>query len=321
MIELKKMDLQLFAEGGGGDGGAEGGDSGSAAGIRVGDTLEDGTVVDESLASSMRENADMYLTQGQQQSLAQGTEQNQGTNDQQPGTEPKEPTAEEWEEAKKRYAKFFGDDVHAAVNKRFKNQADAGRQLQAMQPMLDVLMRNTGTSSLEELQSAILNDDSLMEKEAEERGMSVESLREVKALEAENEQYKAAQKQQQEAQFIANLQQQEQQMKQTFPDFDLIKEMGNEKFRGMIQMGFSVEDAFYGIHGKELQAQSMAYGVQAGKAQTAKAIQANGMRPVEGASRGGRASVNVQAQDGEMSEEMYDRIRQRTMQGENVTIG
>ena len=321
MIELKKMDLQLFAEGGGGDGGAEGGDSGSAAGIRVGDTLEDGTVVDESLASSMRENADMYLTQGQQQSLAQGTEQNQGANDQQPGTEPKEPTAEEWEEAKKRYAKFFGDDVHAAVNKRFKNQADAGRQLQAMQPMLDVLMRNTGTSSLEELQSAILSDDSLMEKEAEERGMSVESLREVKALEAENEQYKAAQKQQQEAQFIANLQQQEQQMKQTFPDFDLIKEMGNEKFRGMIQMGFSVEDAFYGIHGKELQAQSMAYGVQAGKAQTAKAIQANGMRHVEGASRGGRASVNVQAQDGEMPEEMYDRIRQRTMQGENVTIG
>ena len=80
MCEKYILDLQLFGEGGeGGAAGDAGQGGGSAAEINIGDVLEDGTIVDENLASSMRENADLYgnLTRNQQ-AHAQAPEQGQG---------------------------------------------------------------------------------------------------------------------------------------------------------------------------------------------------------------------------------------------------
>ena len=114
MIEKRRLDLQLFTEGGSATDGGEGG--GSEAEVQIGDVLEDGTVVDANLASSMRENADMYPTrkraahaQGQQQSGESGQQAANG----------EEPTPEEWAEAKKRFAKFYGNDVQSAVKDRW----------------------------------------------------------------------------------------------------------------------------------------------------------------------------------------------------------
>ena len=327
MYEMNEMDLQLFSEGGdGGAAGEAGGSEGSAAEIRIGDVLPDGTVVDENLASSMRENADMYRDLYKPaQAQAQGNGQAQ--NAQQAGKEPDEPTEEEWAEAKKRFSKFYGRDVHATVNDRFKNQTDATRKLSEQQQVLDrqekllqAIMKNTGTNSIDELEEQVL--DEALEEEAGERDMTVEQLKAMKELEAENQRMKLAEERNRNDAHINGLIQQAEALKQVYPGFDLLKEMENPKFRNATSptVGMTVEEAYLAIHGKELQAQIMAYGVQAGKEQTAQAIQANARRPVEGANRGGRSGGTSTPNMGNMTEEEYDSIRNRTMQGEHVTL-
>ena len=320
MIDTRKLDLQLFAEGGD----AGGGDGGSTAGIQVGDTLADGTVVDENLASSMREDADMYLANGQQAD-AQPQMQGMGNDGQQQagGNEPAAPTREEWEEAKKKFATFYGEDVKGAVSKRFKNQADAGKQLESWQPVIDALKKKAGVEKDEELQKLILDDDSIYEEEAEAKGLTVEAVKQMHAQDERIKQLEAAEESAKNEAYIRDLIRQGMELKELYPDFDIIDALNNdEEFQRLTSpaVGLSVEKAFMALRGKDMMAQSMAYGVQAGKEQTAKAIQANAMRPVEGASRGGRTGGTMQPTSGAMSEEMYDRIRNRTMQGENVPL-
>jgi hypothetical protein len=313
MIYGKKLDLQLFTEGGSAAGGGEAGE-GSAADVRIGDTLEDGTVVDENLASSMQgEDADLYPTR-KRSANAQGGQQT-GANDQQ-AAGGDEPTPEEWAAAKKRFAKFYGNDVHDAVNDRFKNQKDATKQLEGMQPMLQELMKTTGAESIEELQQLIL--DRRYEEEAEAAGIPTEQYKRMQQLEQEHEtlvkQQQEAQHRQEMMQHIAGIKQQAEELKQLFPGFDLDKEMQNPEFIKMTSPGgISVKQAFFALHGDDLVPQLMAFGVQTGKDQISRTIQANQARPTEGASMRGASGASVRLDDENMSDERYEEIKRRTL--------
>ena len=321
MYEKEYLDLQLFAEGGdGGDGSGAGGSEGgeSAAEIRVGDVLPDGTVVDENLASSMRENADLYSNLAQEmQARAQAPGQDQGNADQQAGDKAqKGPTREEWEAVKKQFAQFYGEDVHATIDKRFKNHADATKQLERQQKVLDIMMKHANVSTFDELEEAVTSDE--LEAEASEKDIPVEVLRQLKDLEAANAQHNEEMQQAKNREYISGLIQQGQELQKIYPDFDIIRELNeNPRFVQLTSpaVGLSVEEAFNAIHGKDVQAQILAYGVQAGKDQTAKAIRANGMRPVEGANRGGRSGAGTAAAPnvGAMTDEQYEAIKARML--------
>ena len=315
MIYARKLDLRLFDEGGSAAGGGDAGE-GSAAEVQIGDTLEDGTVVDANLASSMKgEDADMYPTrkrsahaQGGQQPGADGQQANAGN----------EPTPEEWAEAKKRFAKYYGDDVHNAVNNRFKNQADATKQLEGMQPMIDELMKTTGAESLEELQQLIM--DRKYEEEANAAGIPTEQYKRMQELEQEHnamvQQQQRAQEQQQMQQHVMNVRQQAAELQKLFPGFDLQQEMQNPDFIKMTAPGpnsISVKQAFFALHGDELIPQLMAFGVQQGKDQISRSIQANQARPVEGASMRGPSNASVMLDSDSMTDERYEEIKRRTL--------
>lgn len=324
MIERTKWNLQLFAEGGGDAGAGDGGEAGSEAEVRPGDVLEDGTVVDARLASSMRENADRYPTH-KRMANAQGQPRQGASGQQAPKDQGSEPTPEEWAEAKKRFAKFYGDDVKGAVKDRFKNQADASEKLNAMQPMLEALMKRTGAESVEELQQLIENDDSMYQEEADAAGMPVEAYKNMVKLQKEHDQLVAAaekaEQQQKHREHFADLHRQAEELKQLFPDFDLEKEMQNEKFFRMTAPGaFSVEEAFYALHGKELGPQLMAYGVQQGKDQISRSIQANARRPVEGASMAASRSIEPHVDPKGLTDKQYDDIVNRVRRGERITF-
>ena len=329
MYEIEKMDLQLFSEGGdGGAAGDAGEGGGSAAVFNVGDVLEDGTVVDEDLAASMREFPDMYRNQGTKQARAQaqGMDQEKKSQVSSLGFNPAELTREQWDELKKQVP-FYGEDVHGAVDRRFKNQKDATTELEAAQKQLNELsqlltsmMKQMGLGSIEELAEHVRNID--LEAEAEEQDMTVEQLRAMKELKAQNEQMTEAMLQEKNKAHIAGLFQQAEELKKIFPDFDLTKELQNPEFVEMTSPAGkrSVAQAFMALHGMDLMSQIAAMGVHAGQQQTAKAIQANAMRPVEGANRGGRSGGAVQPKSSVMSEEEYDRIRAQTMQGNGQTL-
>lgn len=320
MFDTRRLDLQLFTEGGSAAGGGEG--EGSEAEVQIGDTLEDGTIVDANLANSMRENADMYPTR-KRAAHAQGQQANGESSQQAAGGD--EPTPEEWAEAKKRFAKFYGNDVQSAVKDRFKNQADANQKLESMDPMLKALMKKTGAESVEELQDLILNDDSLYQEEADAAGMPVEQYKNMMRLQEEHDQLVAekekAQKQQVMQQHVAGIIQQAEDLKKLFPGFDLDAEMQNPEFVKMTSPGgVSVKQAFFALHGEELIPQLMAYGVETGKNQISRSIQANQARPIEGASLRGSAGASVRLDSENMTDERYEEIKRRTLRDGPQTL-
>ena len=301
------MNLQLFAEDGAAaapaGGGAETGtaaDAGTMNDVRVGDTLGDGSqVTDARVAAALNRQMNRHpelrkvYGQGRPQAApapeqAQGAP-GQGAEGQVPaGNEPNDLQAR-WEAAKKgEFKDLYGQDVQRAVQDRFKNQNDANKQLNDMQPMLKALMKKAGVDSVAELQEMILNDDSLYEEEAEERGLTTEQLKEFKAIEAENARLKRAEESAQIRKHVDGLMRQGEELKAMFPDFDFFKEMENPQFRAMTgpEMGMTVEQAYYALHGKEMVPQLMAYGMQRAQNQMGQTIQAQRARPAEGAMNG-----------------------------------
>lgn len=321
-----KLNLQLFGDGGAGAGAAPAGGTGEGeAAVMSPGTLEDGTVVDNRLAARMEEQARKRKARGESAVSAIPAAQPE-PQEQQAAEEPEKSLDDEWIEAKKgKFKDQFGRDVKAAIDERFKNQKDANDQLAAMKPMLDALMKKAGVESVDELQKMILDDDSLYEDEAEEMGMPVEAYKNYKRLQEEHdamEQQKARfEEEQMLRQHFANLAQQAEEMKKTFPNFDLRAEMENETFRRMVapNSGLNVEAAYYAIHHKELEPQVMAYGIQKAQQQISQTLQANRARPVEGAIKGGQPA-NVAIDPSKMSRPERQKLIERARRGEKITF-
>lgn len=303
-MDLYVMNLQLFAEEGAAAAPAGGGAEAGTAAVQAtaepsaynpGDTLPDGTQVANArvaaaLNRQMKRHPEMRANLGQVQSAPQPAAQPAPGAQQTPAGEP---TIEDrWTELKKgEYKEQYARDVQAAIKDRFKNQEDLQGRLDAIQPMLDALMKKTGAESVEELNKLIAEDDSIYQEEADAAGMPVDKYREMVRLQKEHDDAIASEKRLREQvanrDRFAELHRQGEDLKQMFPDFDLMKEMENEAFRNMTMSGqLTVEQAFYALHGKELTPQLMAYGMQRARQQMGQTIQATGQRPQEGAMRG-----------------------------------
>lgn len=305
------MFLQMFAgeegaaavpAGGGAETGAAENTAPMEGNFSVGQTMADGTQVANAkvaaaLNRQMRRHPEMRKVYAQrpeqraQQVPAQvPAGMPQGQVDQEPAS--MEQTATDgrrpWNEIKELYKDEFGADVAARIQDRFKNQADASKALEAWRPVIDALKQKAGVESDADLQQLILNDESRFEDEAEERGMSVEALKQVKAIEAENARFKAAEESAQNKAHVMNLYNQCEELKKVYPEIDFFTEMNNEQFLRWTSpaVGMSFEQAYMALHGKELQTQAMAYGMDRTKAQLGQTIQAQRARPGEGAMSG-----------------------------------
>ena len=294
MKKFAYINPQLFAdEGAAGEMAGGGGiDTGTAAetgtlaeSVNVGDTLSDGSQVqDPQVAAAMNKRLKQH-PELRQAFFGQRAQQEPAAQGEQPTAEP---TPEEWAEAKKKYAKFYGNDVQNAVRDRFKNQADANEKLKSMDPMIQALMKKTGVESVEELQDLILNDDSLYEEEAEQAGMTVEAYKNFKKLQDEHDQMVANERQTQERQqmqqHIAGIRQQAEEMQKLFPGFNLDQELQNPEFIKLTSPGgISVKQAYFALHGDEMIPNLMAYGMQRAQQQMGQTIMAQKARPAEGA--------------------------------------
>lgn len=292
--------------------------------MKVGDTLPDGTKVPSArvaaeLERQMKRHPELRKVYGQggaQKKAAQPAEgQPEGNG---------EPTIQErWEQAKKgEFKDLYGQDVQNAIRDRFKNQEDLQEKLDAVQPMLNALMQKTGVDSVEELSQLVLDDDSLYEEEAEEAGMTVERYKQFKALQDEHDRREREDAESQERALwkdhFNRMAEQAERLKQTFPDFDLSKEMENETFRRLTHpsVGVSVEDAYYTIHRNELGPQIMAYGMNRAREQMGQTIQAQRARPAEGAMRSqGSVSADMKIDFSKLSRKERDEYRRQVHLG------
>ena len=330
------LDLQYFAEEGaaaaGAPAGAEGLGIGNAAEnsapapVRMGDTLADGTKVPSArvaaaLEQQMRRHPELRNVYGQGGTQQQAQEAPQPEQAEQPQTDT---IQARWEQAKKgEFKELYGQDVQRAVQERFKNQADAQQQLDALQPMLQVLMKRADTKDLDELKRLIVEDDSNYEEEAEARGMTVEGYKDFLAMQEENRRLKQEEEQNNLKGHIAGLMQQGEELKKIFPDFDFLTEMQNEQFRNATspEGGMTVKQAYYAIHGDELMPQMLGYGMKRAQEQMGQTIQAQRQRPAEGAMRGqAQQAASLKINPANLTRKERDRIRNLIHGGANVSF-
>lgn len=290
----------------------------TAGPIRAGDTLPNGQKVPSArvaaeLERQMKRHPELRKVYGQA-AQAQPVQPQQA---QAPAASEQDTIQARWEAAKKgEFRELYGQDVQRAVQDRFKNQDDAKQKLDGMQPMLDALMKKAGVETVEELQQLILDDDSLYEDEAEAAGMTVERYKEFKALQEEHDRRAQQDAENQERAFwndhFSKLAAQAEELKKTFPDFDLRREMENETFRRLTMpgSGVSVEDAYYTIHRKELGPQIMAFGMNRAREQMGQTLQAQHARPAEGAMRSqGQVAADMKVDFSKLSRKERDEYR------------
>ena len=243
------------------------------------------------------------------------------------------PAAETWEDVKKRYKAEYGADVKAAIDDRFRNQADlSGRLNSAMQvlssiaPFYGINADEDGNFDMDKLTKAIQDDNRFYEQSALEKGIPVETEKHIRQLEMQEKQRQLEARRSLEQErlrsHLANLRQQEEELKKEFPDFDLLSEVQNNKaFARMTSPdgGLTVRQAYMAIHGDELmQRRSQAIEEQT-KQNMSRAIQAGAMRPQENGmtSNGG----GIQAIDPlHMTREQRMEIRRRVSAGEKIAI-
>lgn len=330
------IDLQYFAEEGAaaaaGTENAGGAGIENAAGstgemnVQAGDTLPNGQQVQSAqvaaeLKRQMKRHPELRQVYGQAPKHSDAGQ----------GQTPEDAIQAKWEALKKgEYKDLYGADVQAAVQARFKNQADAQAQLADVRAELDkvndvmeMLRGKAGVETNDELLDLLRNDDSLIEDEAEAAGMTVDRYREFKALQEEHDRRAAEDQENIEKAFwdnhFAQMTAQAEALKQIFPDFDLRTELDNEEFARLTHPKYgnlSVEDAYYTVHRKELEPQMMAYGMERAKQQMSQTIQAQRARPMEGAMRmQGQQAATVRKDFSSLDRKARDEYRRKVLSG------
>lgn len=295
-VKMLKLNLRLYAEGGAAapSGGAEGGQS----------------------AGAIAEGVDQSTTQ--QESVSE-------YDNSQP-QEQKASFADLLKDAD--YRAEYDKRVQAAIQQRFKNQADLQGQLDQYSPLMEMLASKYGVdgSDVKAVLEAVQNDDSYYEDEAMEKGLTVEQLKYIKQVERENAAFKQAQEEvqrrQASEQILNKWMADAEELKQIYPNFDLRSETENpqtgENFIRMLQNGVPVKTAYQVIHMDEIMGGAMAYTAQQTAQKVTQNIQARGMRPAEN----GRASTaRVVATDpARMTKAERDELSRRAQRGERITF-
>lgn len=346
----KWLDLQLFAEGGG-DGAGAG--EGAGAAETGGNTPDAGEARLRELGvpeSVLAKRAKRAKARGNVQAAAkvpaaeaQTGQEPTSQQDAAAGTK-KDTPAEEGNNADSAAGRMTWDEIMAdpeynrqmqsLVQARLKESRAAEDTLGKLGPMLEMLAKRHGMDAkdmdAEALTRAVMDDDAFYEDKALEMGVTVETAKKIQKAEQETARQQEAERKAQEEQKIhahlESLQRQTEAMKDRFPNIDLQEELKNPVFFRMTSPsgGISVEDAYYAVHRKEIQAASMKATAENTAKQMANAIRAGQTRPVENGTSTQAPSVtsfDYAHASKEQREALKRRIREAAAHGKKLYPG
>lgn len=293
--KLFRINLQLFAEGSGGEGGANG--TSGVNGVPAPQPAESGSV---------QPNGDR---------LANGSN----------GVQP-DRNAEFEKLIKGEYKDLYDSRVQDIVQKRLKGMQatkESAEKYAALAPVLDLLGKRYGAdaSDINALVKAIEADDSYYEDEALERGITVEQLKEIKKMERENADLKkqiASRRAEEEASKIyGEWIEQAERAKAKYPSLNLNEEIQNPQFASLLKSGIDVETAFTVIHKDEIIPAAMGFAAKQAEEKTVNKILANGVRPSENGINSQAAAV-LTNDVARMTKEQRAEIAERVRRGEII---
>ena len=336
MEKHRWLNLQLFAGEGAGDGGGEGAATGESAVDPGQQRLRELGVPEDKIRKRAQKSASK-LPAGAVRAAPPAQEQQTAEQDaaaENPTEEPKTdtPARMSWDEimADPEYNK----QMQAVVQSRLRSAKGAEENLGKLMPALELLARKHGLDpanpDYDALAKAISGDSSYYEDKALEMGVPVET-----AMKIDQQERDTARQQRQEAQNLEDqklrqhfmkLQEQGEAMKKVFPNFDLRKELQNPAFVRMTapNVGISVEDAYYAVHRKEIQAAAMQVTAQKTAQKISNSIQAGSRRPSEAGTSSQAPSVTTfdyRTASKEQREALKKHIREAAARGEKLYPG
>lgn len=227
----------------------------------------------------------------------------------------------------------FDSRVQAAINARFKQDrtiSERAERLDALAPVLEMLGNKYGidANDAEALAKAVQEDNSYYEDEAAQKGVTVEQLKRIKALERENAEFRRM-NEQREAQrrmddTYSMWMQQGDECKRFYPTFDLRAEVTNAetggRFMGLLQSGIDVKTAYEVIHKDDIIGGAMQYTAQAVQQKVVNDIRARGMRPAENGASGSGATTIRKTDPRTFTRKDREEISRRVMRGERIEL-
>ena len=337
-INIKWLNLQLFA--GEGDGGGEGAATGDTSAVDAGQQSKEQRLRELGVPQDV---LDRRAKKSAKQPAAAKTvaqpQENTPTNQQvAAATTTEEPTAESaptrmsWDEimADPEYNK----QMQTVVQSRLRSAKAAEDNLSKITPALELLARqhnlDPANMDYDALAKAISDDNQYYEDKALAMGVSIEDAKRMDQEERNTARQKREEQQtlEQQAfqQHIEKLQQQGEELKKTFPTFDLRTELQNPAFARMTapNVGISVADAYYAVHRNEIQTAAMQVTAQKAAQKISNSIQAGQHRPDENGISGQAPSVTTfdyRNATKEQREALKKRILEAHAQGKKLYPG
>lgn len=244
----------------------------------------------------------------------------------------KKPARMTWDEIKA--DPEYNKEISAIVSQRVKAAKASEEALQKLTPALEVLARKYGLDAdkldYDALAKAVSDDSSYYENRALEMGVPVETAKRIDQQERDTARQKRieqdALERQRIEQHIAKLQREGDELKQTFPNFNLRQELNNPVFARMTSpsVGLSVADAYYAVHRNEIQAASMQVAAKKTAEKLSNAIAANSGRPQENGTSSQAPSVSTfdyRKMSKAQREDLKRRIRDAAARGEKLYPG
>lgn len=315
-----RLQLQLFAEGG------DSGDGGTAvSGVAGPNSTKSKGVKGNPLADVQ------YGKQENVQGAAAQTESEQPSTDGQTenaetGTVTPEDRRAKFDAlVKGEFKDLYDSKIQSIVNSRLKSTKETISKYEALTPTLEMLAKRYGVdaSDVSALSKAIAEDDSLYEKEAIERGISVEQLREIKAMERENSElrkYRDQVQMQNEVDELYNKWLSDSAvLKDTYPQFELNAELQNSDFFGLLKAGIPIKTAYEVVHKDEIIPAAMQFTAQKTAEKITNKIISNGNRPLENGANG-QSPVNVKSDVSQLTKADRDEITRRVARGERISF-
>lgn len=224
------------------------------------------------------------------------------------------PARMSWEEISK--DPEYSAEISKIVRARLKESGAAQEAMKTLMPWLKTMAKDQGLDPENiDYQALVKSVNGEYENQALEKGVSKEIARQL-------DQQQRTLEQQRLDSHMRSLEQQSEALKATFPGFNLQEELKNERFSRMVSpnVGMSVDDAYYAIHRKEIQAAAMQVAAQKAAQQISNAIQSGSRRPDESGVAAQASSV-TNFDYSKMSKAERDALKKRIYSGERILPG
>ena len=336
-----KMNLQLFAEGGG-DGGAAGEGGAQAAPAVQEPALRPAQERLARRSGALRSKASPAAPA--QETASEPAQEPQPQESEKPEAEEEKPQEQKAEKTPEEKRKAFGELVRGEYSDIFNEVMQqaiikAGEAVHAdpkAAALRQALSEAYGVDGedvdglIEAVKNGKVKDEAYYEELAQQRGVSVKTARELDKMESDlrrandrNAKLQAAQqeaaRQQRAAQIRAQWDAEAAQLKAQYPDFDLGEVLANEQVGELMRRGVSLPDAYRAAYFNHIMEQATARTAQTVEQGVTARIQQRAARPGENGTRPGGA-VTTKFDISNTTRRQREELERRARRGEKIVL-